>query len=169
MALTGSGNGVEIEAGRFRYDPSLAFVQAKLASPRPVAARQRATPPPPPPPEGMSMPMKIGIGVGALIVIIIIASRAGDERAESISSRDSRQKKAKTPEEISLTPQSALLACRRFFGERDEVPWSFKWKFDGSGTFTSNERANRFGSASAGRASMTKSGPCSSVGRARPW
>ncbi len=30
------------------------------------------------------------------------------------------------PEEISLTLQSALLACRRFFGERDEVPWSFK-------------------------------------------
>jgi hypothetical protein len=25
-----------------------------------------------------------------------------------------------------LTLQSALLACRRFFGERDEVPWSFK-------------------------------------------
>ena len=50
---------------------NLQYVQAKLASPRPVAAAPVATPPPPPP-EGMSMPMKIGIGVGALIVIIII-------------------------------------------------------------------------------------------------
>ena len=46
-------------------------------------------------------------------------------------------------EEISLTPESALIACRRFFGERGEVPWSFKG-LTGFGTFTSVTTSNRF-------------------------
>jgi hypothetical protein len=63
---------LKLKPDDFDTTQRMAFVQAKLASPRPVAAAPVATPAPPPP-EGMSMQMKIGLGVAALIVIIIIA------------------------------------------------------------------------------------------------
>src|ERR1700686_4090009 len=97
-------------------------------------------------------------------------------RGESASAKHRATERAshlrgdRADQEISLTPESRLLAYRRFFGERDEVPWSFKTEvLRDSGTFTSNRRSNRSFRTCGTSNEMTGSGPCSSVGRARPW
>ena len=149
QAKTDLETSLTLRPGDFDTTQRLQFVQAKLAPPptRPVAPA--ATPKPTPEPEMLTMPMKIGIGVGALvliIILIIVFSRKKEPRLLGGSSAPSRDGKimcggaavtqhratersihrGPRRQEISLTPESALLACRRFFGERDEVPWSFK-------------------------------------------
>ena len=74
-----------------------------------------------------------------------------------------------------MTRKVALLACRRFPLERKGPKVVQIEKFDAaSGTFISLDgEENRFGAALrreiAASSEMTKRGPHSSVGRARPW
>jgi tetratricopeptide (TPR) repeat protein len=63
---------LKLKPDDFDTTQRMAYVKAKLASPRLQPAAAAYVPPKPPESPGMSMPMKIGIGVGALIVLVVL-------------------------------------------------------------------------------------------------
>jgi len=74
---------LKVKPDDFDITQRIQYVQAKLATPRPVVSTPPPPPTPVPTPEPMSMQMKIGIGAGALVllfilIIIIPGRKAGD-------------------------------------------------------------------------------------------
>jgi hypothetical protein len=63
---------LKLKPDDFDTTQRIQYVQAKLATPRPVVSTAPPPPTPAPTPEPMDMRMKIGIGAGALVLIIIL-------------------------------------------------------------------------------------------------